>query len=1084
MASRSALPLTTPWKLWLGFGALIALLVLSLVLIASRLSSINDGISQTVDVRQRIDATRDLDLALALYALSVEERLLGRQSSEVDPGGVDEAFGLYQSVESSEEHSRLSTTFAAQWAEMQRLGREVLVAGDGPPTASDVEAFGAARANLRRLVREEMIPDALAILEARRVAVRSDLRGVFLFTLLVLAAGAVLATITSAVVGRAVMRDQRFIAEQAERLRTTLASIGDAVIATDRDNHITTMNAVAESLTGWSNEQAAGRPLSEVFQIVNEITREPVDDPAEEALREGKIVSLSNHTVLIAKDGSERAIEDSAAPIRCKVGEIVGCVLVFRDVTDRRKASVALRRSEHELAEFFENASVAILWLGPDGSILRANEKALELAGCPREEYLGRSIRDFHLDPESMDEVLAKLRNGETLRELPARLRRKDGSIRDVLLDCNALFEDGRFVHARCFTRDVTELKLALHAQASLAAIVASSDDAIVSKSLDGVIQSWNAAAERIFGYTAEEAVGREITFVIPPERKMEEVQILQRLRAGERVESFESVRMRKDGSLVPVSLTISPLRDETGRVVGASKIARDITARLQAENTLRESEERFRALSENVPAIVWAWNPDGELTYVNSAWTDCTGQSMEDSLGFGWSKTIHPDDKVRALTQWRHCVETGEVYECELRYSSRGGGYCWHYCRAKPVRGDDGAISVWHGASLDIQEKKSAEEALREADRRKDEFLATLSHELRNPLAPISMGLQALKLCVQDPEKIEATLTMMERQTRQLVRLVDDLLDVSRITRGKLELRRSLVQLSDVIDSAVEASQVFIDEGGHQFELSLPGEDVYLYADPNRLAQVLSNLLINAAKYTPRGGRIRLSAAREGETVTLSVSDSGVGIPTDMLERVFEMFTQVETTKTSSSGLGIGLTLVQSLVHLHGGTIEARSAGAGRGSEFRVRIPVSPAPAAVEPPSGNGRKPPARARRVLVVDDNRTAAEMLAMVLEGLGNQVRTANDGQAAVELAADYQPEIIFMDLGMPNVDGYEAARRIRRRPGGESMLLVALTGWGQDEHKQLTKQAGFDYHLVKPGEFEDLQKLFAKLDESES
>jgi CheY-like chemotaxis protein len=343
-------------------------------------------------------------------------------------------------------------------------------------------------------------------------------------------------------------------------------------------------------------------------------------------------------------------------------------------------------------------------------------------------------------------------------------------------------------------------------------------------------------------------------------------------------------------------------------------------------------------------------------------------------------------------------------------------------------------------------------------------------------------MGLEVLKASLHDPAKVEETRAMMSRQTRQLIRLVDDLLDVSRITRGRLELRRSKVKLADVIGSAVEASQVFVDEAGSELSVSLPGEPVLLDADPNRLAQIVSNVLINAAKYTPTGGHIRLSAAPEGDHgLILTISDTGIGIPADMLERVFEMFTQVQAADGSpSSGLGIGLTLVQSLVRMHGGAIQAGSAGPNQGSEFRISLPIVIGSADDEAPIPAPRLASRTKRRVLIVDDNQTAAEMLGMVVEMLGNEVRTAHDGRQAIEIAGQFLPEIVFMDLAMPLVDGYEAARQIRKKPWGKSTLLVALTGWGQEEHKRQTKEAGFDHHLVKPGDFADLQRVFAELE----
>jgi PAS domain S-box-containing protein len=1361
-------------------------------LIAGRLSRINEGVNISSDARLRIDTVRELEIHTARYTLAVRERLQdGRARSEAPAGEanrLDAAVAEYTRIVRTDAQRDLASRLNAAWRELRDRTGPLFAAGASPPPPAALAAFEAAHQSLKSLLGAEIRPAALTSFEARRSAVRAELRNVFGFTLIVLLSGAILAVITSIVVSRGILRDGRTIAEQGERLRTTLASIGDGVIATDAAGRITKMNAVAESLTGWTDDEAAGRPLSDVFHILNEQSRLPVENPAEQALREGETVRLANHTILIAKDGTERAIDDSAAPIRCKVGEIVGAVLVFRDVTERRRIASGIRRSERELSEFFDNASVPIHWLGPDGKIIRANPSELRMLGYEEEQFVGRPVSDFYGETAVINEMLVRLADAETVREQPAWVCCKDGSVRDVLIDASAFFEDGKLVRSSWFTRDVTVLKRAQQAQARLAAIVRSSDDAIVGKNLDGIVQSWNDSAERIFGYTAGEAVGRHISFLIPADRLYEEDEILTKIRAGEAIDHFESVRVRKDGRRVQVSLTISPIRDDSGRIIGASKIARDITSRKYAEQQLRESEERFRTLadsapmliwmtgadkratwfnkvwldfvgpgseeepgdwaanihtddlgsslagyseffdrrepfvmefrlrrndgnhrwmicrgvtrfapdgtflgylascadihdrvlaeealrrkssaletihrvnlslvgdlkldsliqsvtdsatavtraqfgafffnvfdargesymlyslsgapreaferfglprktavfaptfegrgvlrsddvtkdprygkmaphhglpeghlpvrsylavpvvsrsgevhgglffghpeagvfdeqdeqivvgiaaqaavaidnarlyeqlraseerfrvlSETIPAIIWACRPDGSIFYLNRAWLELTGQSADESFGSGWTEMVHPEDRPRVLEQWRRSMQTGEILEGEVRYLRHDGRYRWHFFRGTPVRNEEGAISAWHGASLDIQEQKSAEEALRDADRRKDEFLATLSHELRNPLAPISMGLEVLKTFAGDAAKVEETRSMMERQTRQLVRLVDDLLDVSRITRGKLELRRTTVRLRDVIASAIEASQVFIDRAGHTLEVSLPEQPVWINADPNRLAQVISNLVINAAKYTPDGGRIELSVKREGDSrvVVLSVADNGVGIPPEMLDRIFEMFTQVvDSSKPSSSGLGIGLTLVQSLVQMHGGTVEASSGGLNQGSEFRVRLPiVAPPPKLTEATAP--AKPAVKVRhRVLVVDDNKTAAEMLGMVVEMLGHEVRTANDGGEALEVGARYLPHLILMDLGMPNLDGYEAAREVRKREWGKSTLLVALTGWDQEQHRNRTREAGFDYHLVKPGEIADLQTLFQELERRNS
>lgn len=368
----------------------------------------------------------------------------------------------------------------------------------------------------------------------------------------------------------------------------------------------------------------------------------------------------------------------------------------------------------------------------------------------------------------------------------------------------------------------------------------------------------------------------------------------------------------------------------------------------------------------------------------------------------------------------------------------------------------------------------------LSEADRRKDEFLATLAHELRNPLAPIRTGLELMRLAKNFPPEMEDIRGTMERQTQQMVALIDDLLDVSRITQGKLQLRKCQVKLSDVVRSALEAARPAMQEAEHDLTVAVPEEPIYLQADPHRLAQVISNLLNNGAKYTKDGGRIWLTAERQENKVVVSVKDTGIGIPAEMRERIFDLFAQIDhPLEKGYTGLGIGLTLVKSLVEMHGGHVDVRSDGPNQGSEFRVWLPVL-TDAADEKRTMPSETEDAESikRRVLVVDDNQAAADLLGMVVKMLGHEIRTAGDGREAIEVAAQFQPDVVLMDLGMPKMNGYEAAQHIRQQAWGKKMLLVALTGWGQDEDRQRTKSAGFDHHLVKPAEPAALQMIFAK------
>jgi CheY-like chemotaxis protein len=381
----------------------------------------------------------------------------------------------------------------------------------------------------------------------------------------------------------------------------------------------------------------------------------------------------------------------------------------------------------------------------------------------------------------------------------------------------------------------------------------------------------------------------------------------------------------------------------------------------------------------------------------------------------------------------------------------------------------------------LDVTRLKESEVALRVQDRRKDEFLALLAHELRNPLAPLVTGLEVMAMAADDPATLERTRRTMERQAHQLVTLVDDLLDVSRITRGKLELRQTRMALSDAVQSAVEATRPAMVDGDHTLSAHLPDRPVFLDADPTRVAQVLSNLLSNAAKYTRRGGRITLEAARNEEEVAITIRDNGIGIPAELMDDIFEMFTQLDRPmERGKMGLGVGLSLTKTLVEMHGGRIKASSAGIDQGSTFTVSLPVLPEDIVSTDPKGAKDAPTSShgATKVLVVDDNEAAMEILEMVVNLLGNEVRTASDGVMAIEVAKEFRPDLVLMDLGMPGMSGFEAAKHIRAQSWGKAMKLVALSGWGQPEHKIRTREAGFDLHMVKPPKLEDLKRLLAE------
>jgi two-component system CheB/CheR fusion protein len=487
----------------------------------------------------------------------------------------------------------------------------------------------------------------------------------------------------------------------------------------------------------------------------------------------------------------------------------------------------------------------------------------------------------------------------------------------------------------------------------------------------------------------------------------------------------------------------------------------------------LRESEEYFREVTHGIPHLVWTGFPDGAVDFANRRWSEYTGQTLDPARSFRdvWLAGVHPDDRDRAERAYVEGMRSGKDFSVEARIARADGVHRWHLSHCVPLHDTAGKVRKLLVTGTDIDEQKKAEEALREDDARKNEFIATLAHELRNPLAPIRNGLEIMRLREDDPVVMAQARSMMGRQLSQLVRLVDDLLDISRITGGRIQLRRSCVDLSIVLESALETAKPVIAEAEQEVRLILPGEKTHLDADLTRLSQVFSNLLDNAAKYSDRGGRITIIAEREKDRVVVRVQDTGMGIAKEMLPRVFDMFVQADRRlERGRGGLGIGLTLVKQLVELHGGTVEARSEGTGKGSEFVVRLPVVPSPSS-EPLEVKVRHPAdsapgAARRRIVVADDNRDAAESLARMLELDGNEVHIAHDGMEALRLTELLRPDVVILDIGMPRMNGYDVALRIRQQPWSPGILLVALTGWGQEEDRRRAREAGFDRHLTKP------------------
>jgi PAS domain S-box-containing protein len=933
-------------------------------------------------------------------------------------------------------------------------------------------------------------------------------------------------------------RAEEALHEEKERLHATLTGIGDAVIVTDAESRVTLMNPVAQALTGWK-DGAAGRLLGEVFRIVNEQSRQPVESPVTKVIRQGVVVGLANHTALIAKDGGEVPIDDSGAPIRNAGGDIIGVVLVFRDVTERRRLerlqrdlqghleqqvqerTADLRASEERFRLLVEGTQdYAIFLLDPEGRVVSWNPGAERIKGYTAEEIVGQHFSRFY-PPEAVERGWP----AEELRRAAAEGRfedegwrvRQDGSRFWANVVITALHDEaGNLRGFSKITRDLTERRRAEeairqanaqlerrveertaalhHEREMLRVTLASIGDAVIATDTQGRVTFLNPVAEALTGWDGEEAQGQPLEAVFPilheQTRRPVENPVARVIREGVFVGlGNHTVLIARDETQRPIDDSAAPIRGAKGETVGVVLTFRDVTEQRQAETVLR----RQASLLEQTHDAIFVWEFPGPILYWNQAAAQLYGFPPQEAIGkvsHDLLATVFPQQNRVAFEA---ALEQQGEFQGELIHTKKNGERITVESRSRLLTEAHGKRLVLE-TSRDITGRKAAEEeqrrllaALSEADRRKDEFLAMLAHELRNPLAPIRNALHVMKQAGADGAVLERVREMMERQVQHMTRMVDDLLDVSRITRGKIELRKEAVDLASVVERTVEAIRPLIEDRRQELTVDLPPEPVRLEADPTRLEQVLANLLNNAAKYTDHGGHVWLTARQEGGELVLRVKDTGVGMAPAMLPRIFEPFVQADRVlHQSQGGLGIGLTLVRRLVEMHGGNVSAYSEGPGKGSEFVVRLPaLSPKqPITGERSAGEGSESVGAApqHRILVVDDNVDAAESLAMLLRMEGQDVRVAHDGPAALAAVEADPPDLVFLDIGMPVMNGYDVARRLRQRPGLEKLVLVAMTGWGQEEDRRRSQEAGFDHHLVKPVEPDALHRLLARPQEA--
>jgi PAS domain S-box-containing protein len=606
-------------------------------------------------------------------------------------------------------------------------------------------------------------------------------------------------------------------------------------------------------------------------------------------------------------------------------------------------------------------------------------------------------------------------------------------------------------------------------------------DHAIFLLDTKGIVKTWNAGAKRIKGYEPEQIIGRSFTLFYPQDA-IDSGWPQEELKQADEVGKVqdEGWRLRKDGTRIWANIVITALRNPDGQLRGFLKITRDLTERKLAEETLRQSEERFRLMIESVQDYaIFMLDPDGRVATWNLGAERIKGYKSSEIIGKHFSEFYSSEDVERGkpAIELQIAIEKGRVEDEGWRVR-KDRSHFWANVVITALLDDDGTLRGFAKITRDMTDKRQVEE-LQLADKHKNEFLAMLSHELRNPLAPIRNGVELLKMSRSTEPFVQETTKMMERQIIHLVRLVDDLLDVSRIMTGKIHLDKEPIDVNGFIERAVEEVQPTIDARGHELMISRPARPVVVDGDAVRLAQVVSNLLSNAAKYTDQPSQIWLSVETKADDAQIRIRDNGVGMTAEALLRVFNLFEQVDNSiARTRGGLGIGLTLVKRIVEMHGGTVTAKSAGLDQGSEFVVRLPIS----SDVPKTSRGLFPdskalPASGQKILVVDDNVDAAMSVERLLKHWGHDVETAFNGPAAIAKARNFRPQIILLDIGMPGMSGYEVAKSLRAEQELAGVIIMALTGYGQPEDRRRSKEAGFNYHLTKPPDPVVLAELIA-------
>ncbi|MCW1913048.1 response regulator [Luteolibacter sp. GHJ8] len=810
------------------------------------------------------------------------------------------------------------------------------------------------------------------------------------------------------------MRRHRALAEARKNLLlVTLRSIGDGVITTDAKGMVTDLNGVASNLTGWTLEDARGRSVTEVFNIVNETSRSEVANPVLRALAENLVVGLANHTVLISRTGCETAIDDSAAPIMDGGGRLLGGVLIFRDISPRRKTEAQLLESERR-HRFLAELAMATQHLSDAEEIMAANARMLA-------------------------QFLAVDRCAYAVVE--------DESIFDITGDYGPEAQSivGRWEVAAFGPQCVRQML------ANEPFVV---DDVDVDSRVEGFLPAYRATDIRAVvcvplhkdgNFTAAMAVHQRT----PRQWTPDEVDVV-RIVVNRCWESLERARSNRKQKTTAERLTLALAAAQLGD---------------------------------------WSWDKTTDLVDLSPRAAEIFGVPSGQQITWATLRNfLNPEDAGMAKRKVDSAAEDGTQYDAEYRVRN-GEREVWVAAKGRATHDEAGNARGMFGVVQDVTAKKELEAALEHkanelaaADRQKDDFIALLAHELRNPLAPIRTGLELMRIGPKNSEGVEKVRGMMERQLNHMVRLVDDLLDVSRITRNKLALDIGPVEISKALDLALESVSPMLQALNQRVSVRIPDESLLVWGDFTRLSQVFGNLLANASKFSPQGSSIEITSRVEGPHVRVSVEDHGVGIAAAELPKVFNIFAQAERSLSASKGgLGLGLHLARSLMELQGGSIEASSEGVGRGSTFSVTMPLlgavdAPASTATDRASS---KSALSGLKILVADDNADALEALSLLLETIGARVVEAVGGEAAIAAATEARPDVILMDIGMPDCDGLQATREIRKQPVDKRPIIIALTGWGRLEDREASDAAGADGHVVKPVKLEELESILVPI-----